>query len=267
MKDDLGPVAINSALQGAFGTPFRFQETTGSTNADALEWARRGAPHGAVVVAGQQTAGRGRWGRSWRSEPGRSLLFSVILRPPPASANVGLLMTVLGLACVDAFERLDDLAVRLKWPNDVIVSGRKVAGILVESHGTLGIDAVVAGVGVNVDWPADLLPPDIRATATSLMTELSPDELPTRADLLALILVAIETGYARWLDPSSWDGIIERANTVSAVVGRRVTIGYAGGGTTAGTAVGIRADGRLELAQEGRTVAIDAGEIVQIRPD
>ena len=200
--------------------------------------------------------------------PGCSLLFSVILRPPLDHANVGLLTTVIGVACVDAFERLGDLEVRLKWPNDVLVSGRKIAGILVESHGVAaGIDAVVAGVGVNVDWPADLLPAEIRATATSVTTELSLGAVPTRAELLAEILLAVETRYEQWLDPSSWGDIVERAHAVSAVVGRQVTIRYAGGETTTGTAVGIRADGRLELAFEGRTLAIDAGEIEQIRPD
>ena len=269
MEDDLGPVTIERAVKGAFGAPLRFHETTGSTNTDALAWAGKGAPHGAVVVADQQTSGRGRWGREWRSEPGRSLLFSVVLRLPADHTNVSLLTTALGVACVDAFESLSGLGVQLKWPNDVLVSGRKIAGILVESQrgDSSATVTAVAGVGVNVDWPPGALPSDISGTATSLTNELPREAVPSRAELLATILLAIETRYEQWLNPSSWDGILERAHAASAIVGQNVTIRFAGGDRLTGRALAIRSDGRLELEAEGRTVAVDAGEIEQIRPD
>jgi BirA family biotin operon repressor/biotin-[acetyl-CoA-carboxylase] ligase len=141
--DVLTPEVVESAASGRLGRPCRVFASVGSTQDEALAWARAGAPEGALVVADEQTAGRGRRGRLWLSPRRRSLYLSVVLRPRPAPALAGALSTALGLSVAEAVEFVHALPAKLKWPNDVVVEGRKLAGILVESSaGERGIEAV-----------------------------------------------------------------------------------------------------------------------------
>ncbi|MDQ3940065.1 MAG: biotin--[acetyl-CoA-carboxylase] ligase, partial [Actinomycetota bacterium] len=133
MSDLLSAERIDDALRGRFGRPLRYHESIDSTNRDALEWAAAGAPEGAVVTTDHQTAGRGRWGRSWSSTPGRLLQLSVILRPGLPVTDAGVVTTAVGLACAESVDELTGVPAQIKWPNDVTVGGRKLAGILVES--------------------------------------------------------------------------------------------------------------------------------------
>jgi BirA family biotin operon repressor/biotin-[acetyl-CoA-carboxylase] ligase len=207
-----------------------------STNERARALAVAGAPHGTVVTAGAQTAGRGRQGRTWTAPPGSALLLSLVLREIDA-----LLPLRAGLAAAD----LAGPAARVKWPNDVLVGGRKVAGILVEGRPQEGW--AVVGIGVNAAVALADLPPELRDSAGTLGR--SPHELEP---MLAELLAALERRLA---EPAAAvvAALIER----DALAGRPVT--WAGG---AGTAMGVDEQGRLRVRlADGSEVAVDAGEV------
>ncbi len=230
---------------------------TGSTNADLLEAARAGAEEGLVLVAEEQTAGRGRLGRTWSAPPRAALTFSVLLRPadvPPT--RLGWLPLLTGLAVASAVREQAGLPASLKWPNDVLVAERKLAGILAEAHG----DAVVVGVGLNVTLsPAELPAP----AATSLLIE---DAASTdRAALLAAILTGLGLRYQAWrADP---DTARLRADYLRwcATIGRPVRAELPGGAALTGTAEDVDEAGRLVLRTAGGPVPVGAGDVVHVR--
>jgi BirA family transcriptional regulator, biotin operon repressor / biotin---[acetyl-CoA-carboxylase] ligase len=218
------------------GTPRLHLRRTDSTNERARRLASAGAPHGTLVTAAEQTAGRGRQGRTWTAPPGRALLLSLVLRvEQPALVPLA--------AGVAAAETIGDHA-RIKWPNDVLVEGRKVAGVLVEGRPQEGW--AVLGIGLNVAIrPADF-PPELRDSAGTLGRE--PTDLePT----LHRLLEALE----RWLGADQ-DTVIAAWRARDALEGRRIE--WAEG---AGKAVGIDDAGRLLVGTSSGTVALDAGEV------
>jgi BirA family biotin operon repressor/biotin-[acetyl-CoA-carboxylase] ligase len=220
----------------ALGRPRLHLRETTSTNDRARALAQDGAPHGTLVTAGEQRAGRGRQGRAWSAPPGQALLLSLVLRDPPALLP---LIAALAVAHVAGPEAL------IKWPNDVLVGGRKVAGILAEGRPHEGW--AVLGIGVNVALRVDELPAELHATAATL--GLTPADLePTLERLLAALEGALALGPAAVLDSYR-----ER----DALRGHEVA--WAGG---RGRAVGIDGAGRLlvELTGGGRT-ALSAGEV------
>jgi len=174
-------------LRGRFGRPFTFVESCPSTQR-LLE----GAPEGAVAAAGEQTEGRGRLGRTWQAPAGTSLLFSIVLVPPVPPARMPELSLVAGGAVAEAIASQTGLAPTVKHPNDVLVDGRKVAGILAESSE----GRVVLGVGVNVSQTAGELPERAEHPATSLSLEGATVD---RVELLAAILERLEDHYDRWV--------------------------------------------------------------------
>jgi BirA family transcriptional regulator, biotin operon repressor / biotin---[acetyl-CoA-carboxylase] ligase len=217
------------------GTPRVHYRRTDSTNARARELAAAGAPHGTVVTAGEQSAGRGRQGRTWSAPAGRALLCSIVIRDP---------MVLLPLAAGVAVAELVGPSARLKWPNDVLVSGRKVAGILVEGRPQEGW--AVVGIGLNVALRVTDFPADLRDRAGTL--GLSPADIePTLDSLLARV--------EQWI---SVDGgsLVEAVRERDALLGREVR--WAGG---RGVGAGIDAGGRLLVQSDGGTVALDAGEV------
>jgi BirA family transcriptional regulator, biotin operon repressor / biotin---[acetyl-CoA-carboxylase] ligase len=218
------------------GRPRLHLRETGSTNDRARELAAAGAPHGMLVTAGSQTAGRGRQGRAWAGPPGRALLMSLVLREAHP-----LLPLAAAVAVADAVGE----EARIKWPNDVQLDGRKVAGILAEGRPQEGW--AVLGIGVNVAIRIEDLPPELHDTAGTLGREPSDVE-PFLANLLRSLERALALAPADLLD--SW-----RAR--DALLGREIT--WSGG---SGTAAGIDGEGRLvvELQDGGRT-ALDAGEV------
>lgn len=260
----LSSEAIHDALRGGFGRPLRFLEEIGSTNTEALRWAREGAPEGALVVTDHQTQGRGRWGRSWSSTPGRLLQFSLVLRPPGPPESLGLVTTALGVACADAVQRLCDLQPTIKWPNDVRLRSRKLAGILAETElSGASVEVVVAGVGMNVSWTEDEIPVELRDTTTSLARELGPGLEPPRAALLAEVLEAFEFRY-RGL-PDSAPSLVEAAAARSDVLGREVTVALATDETVTGTALRLSPLGELELATDEGQRRLSVGEVARLR--
>jgi BirA family transcriptional regulator, biotin operon repressor / biotin---[acetyl-CoA-carboxylase] ligase len=149
----------------SFGAPHRHFRLTDSTNARARELVEAGAPHGTIVTAAEQTAGRGRQGRTWTAPPGKVLLYSAILRP--LDERHLLLPLAVPLAVCEAAEELQpDIECQVKWPNDIWVEGRKLAGVLIEAKPQDGW--AVIGIGLNLSISPDEFPPDLRATAVSL---------------------------------------------------------------------------------------------------
>jgi BirA family biotin operon repressor/biotin-[acetyl-CoA-carboxylase] ligase len=218
------------------GTPRLHLREIGSTSDRARELALAGAPHGALVTAAAQTAGRGRQGRAWTTQPGAAVTMSLVLREPPP-----LLPLVAAVAVAEAIG--DEAAI--KWPNDVLVAGRKVAGILAEGRPHEGW--AVLGIGVNVAVDVSLLPPELRERAGTLGRPRSAVE-PFLSSLLEALDARLATPPAALLD--AW-----RAR--DALRGR--AIAWAGGD---GVADGVDGEGRLVVAlPDGRRTALNAGEV------
>jgi BirA family transcriptional regulator, biotin operon repressor / biotin---[acetyl-CoA-carboxylase] ligase len=222
------------------GTPRVHYRVTDSTNARARELAGGGAPHGTIVTAGEQTAGRGRQGRTWSAPAGRALLCSIVIRDP-----VALLPLAAGVAVADvAGAAVAGAEARLKWPNDVLVDGRKVAGILVEGRPQEGW--AVVGIGLNVALEPEDFPAELRERAGTLGR--SPADIePTLSELLGRL--------DEWIS-------VDAASLVEAVRERDALLGlevrWAGG---RGVGAGIDAGGRLLVETDSGTVALDAGEV------
>lgn len=259
--DTLTEGAVISALVGRFGHPLRYFDAVGSTNTIALEWAAEGAPEGAVVVADHQTAGRGRWGRAWMSEPGGALQFSLVLRPRLSVDRLGVLGLALGLACAEGIERATRVPTRLKWPNDVLVDGRKLVGILIETRVSgARLDAAIAGIGINVSWSPD----DSTTSVVAEMERLGLGEVPARVQLLAQVLAAIEELYPLVEGRSS--EIVARAEERSEFLGSEIVVRFSDGSTQRGIATRFLPDGAIEVEWGGVAKAIGVAEVRQIRP-
>src|SRR5262245_1860399 len=202
-------------------------------------------PEGAIVVADHQSAGRGRLGRTWEAPAGKALLVSVLLRPP-AERNAPEISLVAGVAVADALERMLGLAVQLKWPNDVMLRRRKVAGCLAEARDA----TVVLGIGVNVNQTRDELPPNAGSVLTLTARELD------REDLLAMPLGDLTSRYAAWRE-GGLDAVYDGLGPRDFLRGRRVSVNG-----TSGVATMVDRHGRLEIAVgHGEVVTVDSGEV------
>ena len=189
MRDSLAPAAVAPRLRGRFGRDYRYAARCTSTQ----RLLDRGAPEGAVAVADEQTEGRGRLDRRWHAPAGTSLLCSLLLRPEVDAERLPELSVVAAEACVEAIAAVAGVHAVVKFPNDVLVAGRKVAGIL----GEASAGSVVLGIGVNVNQTARQLPRRVRLPATSLLIESG--SRVDRAELLAVLLERLEHRYDAWL--------------------------------------------------------------------
>lgn len=244
--NDLDPDALREALP-AWVADLRFLPATDSTNRQAMAWAAGGAAHGSLVVADFQTAGRGRLGREWVAPPGSSLLFSVVLRPTWDPERLPMLTLAAGVAVCECLAGLG-MEPGLKWPNDVVLDGRKVAGILSELSGPV----VIVGVGVNVKQEA--FPAEIHETATSLQAA-SGRELNRLEVLVDLI------GHLAPLVDGPAEEVRDRYLGWCRTLGREVRVDL-GSGLVEDRAVDIDAFGGLVLA--GGSV-VRAGDVTQLR--
>ncbi|NNE71580.1 MAG: biotin--[acetyl-CoA-carboxylase] ligase [Rhodothermales bacterium] len=228
-----------------------------STNARALSWASEGAVHGSMVVAEKQTAGRGRHGRSWDGGQGESLLFSLVVRPQMEKERFGLLPLAAGLAVRDAVEPLPGLPEpALKWPNDLLVGGRKCAGILVESVMPAGSAPwAVVGIGLNVNQ--DSFPESLKEIATSL--RLASGKQVARPLLLAHLLEAFEERLG--LAETRPSALVQDYLQVLHGVGRPVRFRHPDGRVTEGVLSGIDHSGALRVETGGQEEVYTAGEI------
>lgn len=268
MVGDLSRELIESSVRGRFGRPLRFFESTDSTNERALEWLLEGAPEGALVVADQQTSGRGRRDRQWLSAPGEGLLFSLVLRPVSRSA-LELLTTSLGVVVAEVVESLFAVDARIKWPNDVTVGAKKIAGILVESRTRDdGPSGSVAGIGVNVRTDVTRLPAEVASRATSILAALGPRAAHTPLErhlLLGAFLARFEEVYYKLGSEGGRTDVVSRAALRSEVLGRSVLVRLADGGRVEGVATGLGTSGELHVQTETGEVPLRVGEIERLR--
>jgi BirA family transcriptional regulator, biotin operon repressor / biotin---[acetyl-CoA-carboxylase] ligase len=244
----LAPAAVEPLLTGRFGRPYVYRDVVESTQG-LLE---ASGPEGAAAVAEEQTAGRGRQGRTWAAPRGAAILCSVLLRPPPGG-RIQELSLVAGVAVANTVEATLDLAPQIKWPNDVLVDRRKVAGILAEARG----DSVVVGVGMNVNQSRGELPETRSPEAASLRTV--DGEVRDRAPILALLLADLERAYDRWLENGLGALYVELAPR-DFLRGRPVSVDGA-----PGIAAGIDRSGRLLVDAGGERREIESGEVAYER--
>lgn len=241
-------------------------EETPSTNALAAGLAREGAADGTCLVAEHQSAGRGRLDRSWETPRGTSLALSLVVRPDLPPASWPWLPLLAGGAVAGALTG-EGFEAGVKWPNDVLLGDRKVAGILVERVETSGGAAAVVGIGINVAMTAAELPVP---TATSL--ELERGGPVDRTGLLLEVLTALRGTYDEWSpvlgrDPRGAERLAAAYGASCVTVGREVRVDLPDGGELLGLAVGIDTGGRLEVrTDDGRRVAVAAGDVVHVRP-
>jgi BirA family biotin operon repressor/biotin-[acetyl-CoA-carboxylase] ligase len=215
---------------------------TGSTNADVLARACAGEPAGLVLVADHQTAGRGRLDRRWEAPPGANLLVSILFRPAGPPDRWHRCLHAVAVAACDACTSFG-VFTRIKWPNDLVVGGEKLAGILAEADGA---GAVVVGLGCNLAWP---LQGELEG-ATSLVAAGAPTSL-TRVALVAAILDRVDEDAPDLLD---------RYRARCATIGRDVRVYLPDGSTVEGRAVDVDGDGRIVVATAGDTAGNTAGE-------
>ncbi|MFD8258453.1 biotin--[acetyl-CoA-carboxylase] ligase [Streptomyces griseoluteus] len=270
---DRPPLNVNALRrgllhEGGLWTSVDVVQRTGSTNSDLVARAASGAAEeGAVLVAEEQTAGRGRLDRRWTAPARSGLFFSVLLRPAEVPLERwGWLPLLTGVAVATGLSRAAGVDTALKWPNDLLVTvggeERKAGGILAERAGE---DGVVVGVGLNVSLRADELPVP-QAGSLALADAVSTD----RDTLLRSVLRSLETWYDRWRsaggDPVT-STLQEAYAAGCATLGRQVRAELPGGRALLGEAVAIDGDGRLVIATaEGVREAVGAGDIVHLRP-
>jgi BirA family transcriptional regulator, biotin operon repressor / biotin---[acetyl-CoA-carboxylase] ligase len=232
---------------------------TDSTNLRAKELATAGAPEGTIVVAEKQTGGRGRKGRRWFSPAGGGIYISLILRPTMTLREAPGITLLTGVAATEALLSMTRLDARIKWPNDILVNGRKIAGILTEISTEMDrIDYVVVGLGINVNIPFGSLSEEIRHTATSILIESG--EPCSRAGLIRAFLKNFET-YYRIIQETGFEPIRKRWKELTDIIGRRIHVGMIGKSRT-GEAVDIDTDGVLILKDEqGELHRIVSGDV------
>ena len=227
--------------------------TIDSTRHEASRLAAAGCASGTTVGAEEQTAGLGRYGRAWHSEPGSGLYFSVILRFPFTADTMPVVTLALGLAAGDAILKATDVACDLRWPNDVLIQSKKCAGILTQLEGS----AIIAGIGINVNHSA--FPDELGAIATSL--RIASGRVQSRERLLVEILASIDS-YCGLLEREGKEPILDMFTRASSYVyGRRVSVDQ-GDSVLQGTTVGLNAAGFLMLrGDDGKQNVIIAGGV------
>jgi BirA family biotin operon repressor/biotin-[acetyl-CoA-carboxylase] ligase len=258
--DLLIPSEVNPLLETKWiGKTIHFFETVDSTNTKAYELALRGAREGEVVLAESQKKGRGRLGRQWFSPSFSNLYLSVILRPkiPPHQASLITLMAAVATA--DALRKFSGLDPRIKWPNDVLLNDRKVAGLLNEIHSEADrIHFVILGIGINLNMDASMVSKEIRSRATSLKKEMG--QTISRKEFLKTLLGELETWYEVFLEEGGTT-ILKAWRDRAQIQGKQVNV-TSFGETLRGVAIDVDSDGALILETEtGERKRVVAGDV------
>lgn len=244
----------------AFGRVVRSYRSLRSTNTEASTWARDGAPEGSLVLTEHQTAGRGRRGRSWQARPGKNLLFSLVLRPTLPPERLGLITLAAGLAAADAITAfVSPLAPRIKWPNDVLIEGRKCCGILLESifERTGAPSVVVLGIGLNANQTR--FPEELSEQATSLRLETG--RFISRGALLARLLLDLEKRY-KSVQRNGGEALIAEYEGCLSGMGKPVTLHHLDTHAAfQGILAGITPSGALRLKAGDDVRTFYAGEV------
>ncbi len=247
--DVINPHELAAQLDGTtIGRHLEFLQQTTSTNADAFRLAEDGAVEGTVVLADAQSGGKGRRGRVWSSPAGVNLYCSVVLRPAIMPHEAPQLTFLSAVAVARAIELTTNLTPEIKWPNDLLISGKKVAGLLNEmSAETDGINFVILGIGVNLNMTAGQLPDDLRHPATSLLLEAGSGV--DRSRFVSTVLNELDRLYRDFL-ANGFGPVREEWQHRCNANGRRVIVSDSGTACTGGMFVGIDADGSLLLRSD-----------------
>lgn len=245
------------------GRKLYYYDVTGSTNNDAKRLAEEGEPHGTVVVADIQNAGKGRRGRAWQTLPGTALSFTLLLRPEFAADKASMITLVMALSVAEAVEEAADIAATIKWPNDIVVNKKKICGMLTEMTMTPEMDEIqyiVVGAGINVNnGSPDEFQEEIRGTATSLKIETG--RRINRAELLGRVLTRFEENYATFLKTLDLSRLRDAYQKHLQGVGAEVRVLDPVGEYT-GVSHGINDHGELIVIKEnGERVQVYAGEV------
>jgi BirA family biotin operon repressor/biotin-[acetyl-CoA-carboxylase] ligase len=232
------------------GKSWKFLEVTTSTQDEAKKWVQKGAPHGALVVAEEQTRGKGRLGRSWFSPPGKNLYFTVALKLPTSSPPLSTLSLLAGIAVAEALRSHFNPQVFVKWANDVVgCDGRKLAGILVEGFkDRSGTDWALIGIGVNVNLTEDELPDELREIATSLQILLGRQL--ERFQVLGAILASLEAWWEDWAK-GMLEKVLKAFEALDWLKGKLVRLTLPDGAVFEGVAIGVTEEGHLRLRLRG----------------
>jgi BirA family transcriptional regulator, biotin operon repressor / biotin---[acetyl-CoA-carboxylase] ligase len=284
-RPPLNATALRRALTGAdsMWTSLDVVERTGSTNTDLASRARDGSAHeGAVLVAEEQTAGRGRLEREWSAPPRSGIFVSMLIVPPVPQERWGWVPLLAGVATASALARTAGIDTKLKWPNDVLVDiggeERKTGGILAErtdvtaeqGSGDEGKGAGRAGIVLGIGLNVSLREPELPVPAAGSLV-LAGAQAADRDPLLRAVLRSVEDWYGRWAaadgDPVA-SGLLEAYAAGCATLGRHVRAELPGGGELVGEAVAVDSDGRLVIGtEEGVQRPVAAGDIVHLRGD
>lgn len=248
--------ALAVAVAGGLWQRVDVVGTTGSTNADLATLSREGADPGRVLASGHQSAGRGRLARRWEAPPDTSIACSALVAPRRPMPEWGWLPLLVGMAVTDGVRAATGLDATLKWPNDVLVNGRKLCGILCESVGDADAPRAVLGFGLNVELRADQLPVP---TATS--TRLEGSDAGATA-ILAAVLRSLETWFTAW---DAGEDVLAAYRRRCDTIGREVVVHLPEGDIT-GTAVGVDAGGGLVVRTPSGERTFVAGDVEHLRP-
>jgi BirA family transcriptional regulator, biotin operon repressor / biotin---[acetyl-CoA-carboxylase] ligase len=263
VHDILTPDLLNKRLKGRlFGKHILHFFKTDSTNRVAMELGYAGEPEGAVVMAEEQTAGRGRAGRAWHSERGTGLYFTLLLRPKLSPVQAPILTMLAGIAAHSAITAQTGVSPELKWPNDLLLSGKKIGGILTEMHAEPSlVRFVIIGCGINVNQ--ETFPAELANVATSLRRETGRSH--SRLELLVRLLQEFETDYNRFLREGIAP-VIERFQRISPFAnGKRVRVDN-GVHSYAGVTTGLSPEGLLLVKKyDGQIQAVIAGDVTEVR--
>jgi BirA family biotin operon repressor/biotin-[acetyl-CoA-carboxylase] ligase len=261
---DLSDIELMARVKRDLGRDAYLHAFIGSTNDRAMELATEGAPHGTVILADAQSRGRGRQGRAWESPPGMNIYLSVVLRPEGLDPRrAGMLPLLCAVAVAEALQSDTDIDARIKWPNDILASTRKLGGILCEMRVEPGrVQHAVAGIGINVNMEGRDFPEGLRELATSVLIETGARH--RRTPFTASVLDALSSWFERFF--SEGGAPVARAwRERSATLGRQVRVVTAGE-TISGMARDIDADGALILElQGGGTRSISSGDVELLR--
>jgi len=247
LSDEALKAALTQTDAGIFGANAHYYARIGSTNDAARHMAEQGAPEGALVIADEQTAGRGRMGRRWKSQPNANLIFSIIFRPTLAAEFAHRVVMACGLGIAEGCEQAAPVKVDVKWPNDLLIGGKKLAGILPESAiSGERLQWVVVGMGINVNQIFDA-GDRLRETATSLRAET--DQIANRAGLLACILSRLK----------EWHTHLDHEQLLTAWRKRCVTLGQR---IRVETRDGILTGEAVDISEKGDLlIKADAGKL------
>lgn len=237
---------------------FCFRKEVSSTNDWAKQMAEEGAPEGTLALADAQTAGRGRRGRQWSSPEGENIYMSLLIRPQIRPEHAAQLTLVMGLSAAQGIREALKLPVQIKWPNDLVIKGKKICGILTEmSAGQDGIRFVIIGIGINVNNTS--FPEELRDRATSL--KLEKGEVIDKNKILDAVITAFLRNYDKFIKTEDLSGLVEEYNQILANIDRQVKV-LDPKNPFEGVARGINTSGELLVERgDGEVIAVYAGEV------